>query len=107
MLLLFAALTAVPSPALVRLGHAQRVGRVRVTPLAVEEDSRCPMNARCVWSGRVVVRATVADGRRRTTQRFTLGEPVAGLVLDSVTPERMAGTAASPIRYRFHFAPAP
>lgn len=106
-LLLAADLTAVPAPGLVRLGHAQRVGRYRVTPVAVVEDSRCPMNARCVWAGRVVVRATVSDGHRRTVSRLTLGEPAAtGIILDSVTPERMARGPRAPLRYRFHFAAA-
>lgn len=98
------ALIAAPSLA---LGLPQHVGRVVVTPVAVEEDSRCPMNARCIQAGRVVVRTTVRDGRHRTTHRFTLGEATAGLVLDSVTPERMAGTPQRTMRYRVHFAPAP
>lgn len=102
-LLLF---TAIAAPSLT-LGDPQHVGRVIVTPVAVEEDSRCPMNARCIQAGRVVVRATVRDGRHRTTHRFTLGEATAGLVLDSVTPERMAGTPQRTMHYRFHFAPAP
>lgn len=87
------------------LGQPQRVGRLVVTPVAVEEDSRCPMNARCIWAGRVIVRAVVADGRRRTTQRFTLGEvSSSGLILDSVTPDRMAGGPQEPLRYRVHFS---
>ena len=89
------------------LRHAQQVGGFIVTPIKVEEDSRCPMNARCVWAGRVVVRATVTDGRHRTTRRFTLGEPSDGLVLDTVEPGRMAGAPIQPIRYRVHFSVSP
>ena len=101
-LLFLAAIAASPMP----LGRPQHVGLLVVTPLAVEEDSRCPMNARCVWAGRVVVRATVQDGRRRTTQRFTLGEPsTSGVLLDRVTPNRMAGGPQRPLRYRVHFVP--
>ena len=38
-----------------RLGVPVRVGAVVVTPLEVVEDSRCPINARCVWAGRLIV----------------------------------------------------
>lgn len=101
LLLLAAAAATLPMP----LGRPQHAGRFTVTPIEVEEDSRCPMNARCVWAGRVVVRATVREGRRRTIRRFTLGEPTApGIVLDSVTPERMAGGGQRPLRYRVHFS---
>lgn len=88
------------------LNHAQRVGRYRVTPLQVEEDSRCPMNARCIWAGRVVVRVAIRDGGMRLIRKLVLGEPAPpGIVLDSVTPERMAGSAPQqPHAYRFHFS---
>jgi hypothetical protein len=32
---------------------------LRVRPLEVVEDSRCPQNARCVWAGRLRVRVNV------------------------------------------------
>jgi predicted transcriptional regulator of viral defense system len=91
----------------VALDGTQRVGRYLVTPLAVEEDSRCPENARCVWAGRVVVRAAVEDGFSSTVRHFTLGrtEPGDPVVLDSVTPERSTATETQSSAYRFHFAP--
>lgn len=36
-------------------------GGLRVRPLEVLEDSRCPQNARCVWAGRLRLRVAV-DG---------------------------------------------
>jgi hypothetical protein len=90
----------------VALDRTQRAGRLLVTPLALEEDSRCPVNARCMWAGRVVVRVVIDDGRGRLERRVTLGQSVApGLVLDGVTPDRVAGGA--PLLssdYRFDFA---
>ncbi|MGE0742446.1 MAG: hypothetical protein AB7O98_13985 [Hyphomonadaceae bacterium] len=35
-------------------------GGLRVTPLEVLEDSRCPQNARCVWAGRLRLRVAIA-----------------------------------------------
>ncbi|MFO1256152.1 MAG: hypothetical protein U1E37_10875 [Sphingomonadaceae bacterium] len=46
----------------VRLGQKVDVGGPKVTPLRVLEDSRCPMEARCVWAGRVRLEVRV-DGR--------------------------------------------
>jgi predicted small secreted protein len=34
-------------------------GGLRVRPLEVLEDSRCPQNARCIWAGRLRVRVAV------------------------------------------------
>lgn len=34
-------------------------GGLRVRPLEVLEDSRCPQNARCIWAGRLRVRVNV------------------------------------------------
>lgn len=94
------------SPGPVALDQTQRVGRLLVTPIKLEEDSRCPMNARCVWPGRVIVRVTIDDGRSRVERKLTLGDPAApGVVFDGVTPDRMAG--AEPLLssdYRFHFS---
>lgn len=43
-------------------------GGLRVTPLQVLEDSRCPQNARCVWAGRLRLRVAVEGvGEREIT----------------------------------------
>jgi hypothetical protein len=90
-----------------RIGETTLVGSAKVRPDALIEDSRCPMNARCVWAGRAIIEATVMRGGEFETRRFTLGEPVAGLVLDSVEPGRMTDTQLQPRDYRFHFSVAP
>lgn len=90
-------------------GESTRAGPVVVRPDALVEDSRCPMNARCVWAGRVVITATLwTDGKRSTAQLIS-GEPfrIAGgeLVLNSVRPESFM-TNERPIRgdYVLHFS---
>ena len=40
---------------LARIGETTRVGTLAVTPLRVVEDSRCPINARCIWAGRLIL----------------------------------------------------
>ena len=38
-------------------------GKVTVKFIAVLEDSRCPINARCIWAGNAKVSVRVAKGR--------------------------------------------
>lgn len=89
------------------IGQTTRVGADKVRVDSLIEDSRCPMNARCVWAGRVIVEATVERGGAFDTKRFTLGDPSDGLMLDTVEPGRMAGKKLKPADYQFHFSIAP
>ena len=92
---------------LARLNEATRVGALVVTPRAVVEDSRCPINARCVWAGRAIVRSQIDGLGWRETRDLTLGQPIAThglrLSLTSVEPGKMAGTPAPPQPYVFGF----
>lgn len=85
---------------LARLGEATRVGALVVTPRSVIEDSRCPINARCIWAGRAIVRIDVAGAGWRETRNLTLGERVnthgTTLALTSVEPGKMAGSQPAP-----------
>lgn len=62
----------------VGLGQPVTVGQLTVTPLKVVEDSRCPINARCVWAGRLIVSTRIegmaAEGAWRDHANITLGE---------------------------------
>ncbi|HLA73373.1 MAG TPA: hypothetical protein VK624_17825 [Steroidobacteraceae bacterium] len=64
----------------------------------VIEDSRCPMNARCVWEGnaRIALRASDAVERRyelNTSTRFNTREKIADFVIElrRLEPDRLAG----------------
>jgi hypothetical protein len=97
----------------VALDQTQDLGRVSVTPIKVEEDSRCPENARCAEPGKLVVRAVVDGwGFSQLERQFTLGRPVAvdgrrWLVLDGAEPGPSQELTAFTGRYRFHFAEVP
>lgn len=53
---------AAPGVVAARIGQTADLGRgLRVRPVDVIEDSRCPHNARCVWAGRLRLRVDV-DG---------------------------------------------
>ena len=91
-----------------KFGERARAGEVVVRPDRLVEDSRCPMNARCVWAGRVVIDATVwADGTRRSV-RLESNKPLAlrggELSIAEIRPESFM-TNAKPRRadYSFRF----
>lgn len=90
-----------------RLGQTVSVGGPRVTPLRVLADSRCPVNARCVWAGEVRIAARIASGRHSDTRELVLGQPVmvAGgrLELVEVRPAQHTDAAITPRKYRFGF----
>ena len=90
-----------------RLNEPTRVGALVVTPRAVVEDSRCPINARCVWAGRAIVRTQIDGAGWRETTNIELGRPYIthgmGLQLTSVEPGKLAGSETSPAQYRFGF----
>jgi hypothetical protein len=112
--LLAACATSPPAPAtapegtVVALGHPVAVADLVLTPMRVTEDSRCPINARCVWAGRITVETRVDGPGWRETLPMTLGEPAGthGYMLNliSAEPGRMAGAEQrQPQDYRFAY----
>jgi len=47
------------------------IGKLKVRFVAIDSDSRCPINAQCVWAGNARVKITVSKGRR-TARTFEL-----------------------------------
>jgi hypothetical protein len=113
--LVLAACAVVPAPApaspdgIARAGLDERVyvDGPYVTPLEVLEDSRCPMNARCVWAGRTRISIRIDLGSRSETREIATDAPIqvadGQLSLVEVQPDRMAGEEADLGKYRFGF----
>lgn len=92
----------------VALGQKAFVDGPIVEPVAIIEDSRCPMDARCVWAGRVRVKMLWHRGNgERQMFDVTLGEPTpladGQFTLESVRPERRTDVTLRPADYRFSF----
>lgn len=91
-----------------KLGEASDFGPV-ITPVRVVEDSRCPMNARCVWAGRVVVetRITLRGGADVRVVPMTMGEAVqvadGTATLVAAWPDQVTGREISDDEYRFAY----
>ena len=96
-----------PQGSAIALGQAVQVGAVVATPLEVVEDSRCPINARCVWAGRLVVKTRIDGAGWRDTADLTLGEPWSThkvvLALTSGEPGRMAGEGQETPKEAYRF----
>jgi len=61
---------------------------LRVRPLEVLEDSRCPQNARCVWAGRLRLRVAIegAGEREITDGAEAVQTPRGAFALVAVSP---------------------
>ena len=112
LLVLVAACASTPPPfaaegAAVEIPGGVHVGKLIAVPQVLLEDSRCPMNARCVWAGRVVVSTRIYGPDFDETVPLVLGEPLAlhgtSITLVSVQPEKMAGEEIPAPNYRFGF----
>lgn len=99
--------TPAPAASAVALGQPVMVGALVVTPIEVIEDSRCPINARCVWAGRLVVATRIAGSGRNEAANLTLGEPYSAngetVVLASGNPAPETGREIAMADYRFTY----
>ena len=95
------------------LGQEAVVGGLRVRPIAIVEDSRCPVDVQCVWAGRLVILAEIDfhGGSEEFRGNMTLGQPVPlgaeTVTLVAAVPPKLAGAATEPRAYRFTFAVEP
>ena len=88
-----------------KLSQTVRFGSMKVTPLKVLEDSRCPMEARCIWAGRVTLRVRINFGGSDQFGEVSTDKPFqvrAGMLeLQGVMPPRSTQHALVPADYRF------
>ena len=88
-----------------KLGQTVNVGGPWVTPLAVLEDSRCPMEARCIWAGRVRLTVRVTTGAGSAVRELDSDKPLqvgdGQLVLQGTMPPRSTQRTLVPSDYRF------
>lgn len=99
--------TALPDAANVAIGQRAYADGPLIQPVAVIEDSRCPVGVACV--GRPCPRedAVASSQWRGTAFEAVLGEPTpiadGTITLESAHPEKRAEQAIKPGDYRFAF----
>ena len=93
--------------ATVGIGDRATLNGLTITPLKLIEDSRCPINARCVWAGRLILRTEFSAGGSSETRDFILGTaqavPDGSLTLVGAEPGKLAGAEGNPPANRFTF----
>lgn len=81
---------------------------ISITPRAVIEDSRCPVDVLCVQAGTVCVLAHLSSGNHFQDATLTLGTPYTysgkDVLLEEVTPSASSKHAIAPSEYQFSFS---
>lgn len=101
--------TMAPSSNVARVGMGQSaaLGTIRVVPLQLVEDSRCPADAQCASPGQLRLRVTVQPPQGPHQRTMILGRPelVSGgtLLLEEARPLPVSGERPDSPHYRFTF----
>jgi hypothetical protein len=89
-----------------RIGATSTAADITIAPNALQ-DSRCPVDVKCVQAGTVRVRTTLGVGTSTHAQEFVLGKPSvqAGVIITlvSVSPEKESKKMTPGRDYRFVF----
>jgi len=88
------------------IGETADLGNgLRVRPLEVLEDSRCPQNARCVWAGRLRLRVAVEGVGDRDIEDNEAGLQTArgNFALVAISPGAWTDWPSGKPPYRFGF----
>lgn len=87
------------------LGQTGRFGPVDLTPISLDQDSRCPVGTQCIWAGTVRVKVLVEPAGANHSVFATLGQPMGvdggTLLLEQVTPQRTSTAQTPPNHYSF------
>lgn len=88
-----------------KLGEVGHFGPERITPINVDEDSRCPIGTKCIWAGTVRLKVDVYPNTADHAFFVTLGQPAAveggTLLLEQVSPQRTTTGKIPPNHYVF------
>lgn len=94
-------------PAWVALDQRFEEKDIAITPLSIVENSVCPVDAQCVWAGRLILRVGLISANEQIEHELTLGEPVtfdqAQVSLTNFAPPNRTDSTTDPADYRFYF----
>lgn len=89
------------------LGQKGSTFGLDITPIALVEDSRCPVDVVCIWAGTVKVRTSLESSLGKADQIFELNIPVTSggkeITLINVLPGTLANETIATSSYRFVF----
>ena len=89
------------------LGELGRFKTISITPLSVEEDSRCPIDVTCIQAGTVRLKIQVAGSAGTSTSIVKLDQEFTtqgmNITLADVTPQKNSKINTEETDYRFTF----
>jgi hypothetical protein len=96
----------------VKIGQTILDGDIRITPLEIMEDSRCPLGVTCVWAGTVKLKVRLSNGLESKELIILVGKQQGvsfanTIVSFSVTPEKTTDHTISTSEYTFRFFVSP
>ena len=97
-----------PNTVKAHLGEAVTVLGIKITPLEVIEDSRCPIDVQCIQAGTVRLKVRLESGLGKSEMILGLDKTITteaeNISLTSVTPAPRASVKISPADYQFTFS---
>ncbi len=97
-----------PNEAVAAMGQSAQVAGATITPLALEEDSRCPSGVQCIQAGTVRVLVRVQEAGQSSVTSLGLRHAVqlksGWLHLTHVCPQKIADRLLPATDYLFTFA---
>jgi hypothetical protein len=88
-----------------KLGQTGDYGAVNLTPINLDEDSRCPAGTQCIWAGQVRVKVLVEPAGADHAVFATMGQPLSvhggTLLVERVSPARTSTKPIPPNHYHF------
>lgn len=89
------------------LGQPAKFADVTITPLAIAQDSRCPIDVQCIQAGTVQVSVRIASASGTDTQTLSLNKafatPAGTITLTGVQPVKRSGDSIASPDYRLTF----
>ena len=89
------------------IGQTVNALDVSITPLSVQDDSRCPIDVQCIWAGTIHVRVTLTSGLGTAHETFEIGSSITTeaeiITLTEAAPYPKAGVSILPSDYVFTF----
>ena len=92
------------------IGQSIMISGLRIRPLRVVEDSRCPANVQCVWAGRIIVDTEISGAASYQRHNLELGKPSRlatvpmMITLIGAEPGKMAGSEIPSDAYQLTYS---
>jgi hypothetical protein len=92
------------------IGQSIMINSLKIRPIRVVEDSRCPANVQCVWAGRIIVDTEISGAASYQRLALELGKPSRlatvpmRITLSGAEPGKVAGSEIPPDAYRLTYS---